>query len=109
MAAPTGYPSYAYNATQFSTVIVQNVAAFNALSGPGVWTTTPYAGASPGPTDPGFSNTDALLQTLVTRAQQQLIENRVSNQLLQFGFSVVDDPVTQLRPDILANDSSLAS
>lgn len=103
MAAPTSFPSAAYNATQLLTVVVQSLAAFNALGGVGTWTTTPYPGANGiAPSDPGLTDTDI-------RLQQILIENRVSNQLLQFGFNLVDDPVTQLRPDILANDSSLTS
>lgn len=102
MAAPTSYPSYAYNSTQLSAIIVQNVAQFNALPGPGVWTTTPYAGISGIPTDPNLTDTDI-------RLQQILVESRVQSQLLQFGFGLVDDPVTQIRPDVLANDSSLTS
>lgn len=102
MAAPTGYPSWVYNATQASSLIVANVAAFNALPSPGVWTTTPYPGTSGIPTDPGLTDTDI-------RLQQILIESRVTNQLLQFGFNLMDDPVLQLRPDILLNDSSLTS
>lgn len=102
MAAPTSYPSYAYNSTQLSTLIVTTAAQFNALPGPGVWTTTPYAGTSGIPTDPGLTDTDI-------RLQQILIESRISNQLLQFGFNLSDDPVTQLRPDILANDSGLTT
>ncbi len=102
MAAPTGYPSWVYNSTQFLAVIVNNVTAFNALPAPGVWTTTPYPGLGGIPTDPGLTDTDI-------RLQQILIENRISNQLLQFGFGMSDDPVTQLRPDILANDSGLTT
>lgn len=102
MAAPNGYPSWVYNGTQLASLIVQNVAAFNALPGPGTWTTTPYLGISGIPTDPGLTDTDI-------RLQQLLIESRISNQLLQFGFNIVDDPVTQLRPDILANDSGLTT
>ena len=102
MAAPTGYPSWVYNATQLTSLIVNNVAAFNALPAPGVWTTTPYLGLGGIPADPGFTDTDI-------RLQQILIESRIQNQLLQFGFGMSDDPVTQLRPDILANDSSLTS
>lgn len=101
MAAPTSYPSYAYNPTQLSTVIVANVAAFNALPGPGVWTTTPYAGVSGIPADPGLTDTDI-------RLQQILIENRVSNQLLQFIGNLTDDPV-ELRAEILAGDSGLTT
>lgn len=100
--APTSYPSYAYNSTQLVSVVVANVAAWTALPGPGTWQTYPYAGISGIPTDPGLTDTDI-------RLQQILIENRIANQLLQVGLGVVDDPVTQLRPDILANDSSLTS
>ncbi len=102
MAAPTSYPSYAYNATQLLTVIVNTASAFNALTGPGVWTTTPYLGVGGIPTDPGFTDTDI-------RLQQMLIEMRILNQQVQFGFNLPDDPVLSLRPDILANDSSLTS
>lgn len=102
MAAPTGYPSWIYNSTQQSSLIVANIAAFNALGGSGTWTTTPFAGASGIPTDPNLTDTDI-------RLQQMLIEQRVTNQLLQFGFNLVDDPVTQLRPDVLANDSGLST
>lgn len=102
MAAPTGYPSWVYNSTQLSSLIVQNVTAFNALPSPGVWTTTPYAGVSGIPTDPGLTDTDI-------RLQQILIESRITNQMLQFGFNLSDDPVLQLRPDILLNDSGLTT
>lgn len=102
MAAPTSYPSWVYNSTQLLSLIVATVAQFNALPTPGTWTTTPYAGTSGIPTDPGLTDTDI-------RLQQILIESRISNQLLQFGFNLADDPVTQLRPDILANDSGLTT
>lgn len=103
MAAPTGYPSWVYNATQFTSLIVPNVAAFNALPAPGVWTTTPFPGVSGiAPFDPGFTDTDI-------RLQQILIENRIQNQLLTYIGGIPDDPLSQLRPDILANDSSLTS
>lgn len=102
MPAPNGYPSWVYNATQLSSLIVQNVAAFNALPSPGTWTTQPYPGISGIPTDPGLTDTDI-------RLQQILIETRVMGQLLQIGLGVTDDPVTQLRPDILANDSGLTT
>lgn len=101
MAAPTSYPSWAYNATQLSSLIVQNVAAFNALPGPGTWTTTPYPGISGIPTDPGLTDTDI-------RLQQILIENRMGNALLQWGFNLSDD-LSILRADILANDSGLTT
>src|SRR5437773_11817597 len=98
MAAPTGYPSWVYNAAQNTSLIVANATAFNALGGAGTWTTTPFPGSSSIPTDPGLVDTDI-------RLQQLLIESRVTNQLLQIGMNIADDPVTQLRPDILANDS----
>lgn len=101
MAAPTGYPSWVYNSTQLSSLIITSAAAFAALPGPGTWTTTPYLGVGGIPTDPGLTDTDI-------RLQQILIENRVSNQLLQFGFNLTDDPV-ELRAEILAGDSGLTT
>lgn len=101
MAAPTSFPSYAYNATQSSTVIVQNAAAFAALPAPGVWTTTPYPGVSGIPTDPGLTDTDV-------RLQQILIENRLSNAILLSGLNLSDDYLTW-RQDFLANDSGLTT
>jgi hypothetical protein len=101
MAAPTSYPSYVYNATQSSTLIVANVAAFNALPAPGTWTTTPYPGVSGIPADPGLTDTDV-------RLQQILIENRLANAILLSGFSMSDDYLTW-RQDFLANDSGLTT
>lgn len=101
MAAPNGYPSWVYNSTQLVSLIVPNVAAFNALAGPGVWTTTPFAGTSGIPTDPGLTDTDI-------RLQQILIENRMTNAVLTWGFNLSDDLPT-LRADILANDSGLTT
>lgn len=101
MAAPTGYPSWVYNSTQQSSIIVQNVAAFNALPSPGVWTTTPFAGTSGIPTDPNLTDTDI-------RLQQILIENRVQSQFLSFLYGSADDPV-EIRAEILANDSGLTT
>lgn len=101
MAAPTGYPSYAYNSTQQSTVIVNTVAQFNALPAPGVWTTTPYAGVSGIPADPGLTDTDV-------RLQQILIENRLGNAILLAGLNLSDDYLTW-RADFLANDSGLTT
>lgn len=100
--APTSYPSWAYNSTQLTQLQVANVQAWNALPGPGTWQAYPYVGISGIPTDPGLTDTDI-------RLQQILIENRIANQLLQIGLGVTDDPVTQLRPDILANDSGLTT
>lgn len=102
MPAPTSYPSWVFNSTQATQLIVQTVAQFNALPAPGTWTTTPYPGTSGIPTDPGLVDTDI-------RLQQILIENRMTNQLLTIGMNIVDDPVSQLRPDILANDSGLTT
>lgn len=101
MAAPTGYPSWVYNASQLAQLIVTSLAAFNALPGPGIWTTTPFIGVGGIPADPGFTDTDI-------RLQQILIETRVQNQLLQFGFNLTDDPV-EIRAEVLAGDSSLTS
>lgn len=101
MAAPTSYPSWIYNSTQLSTLIVTNVAAFNALPGPGVWTTTPYAGVSGIPADPGFTDTDV-------RLQQSLIEQRMTNAILLAGLNLSDDYLTW-RADFLANDSGLTT
>ena len=99
---PTSYPSFAYNSAQLASIVVSNVGQWNALSGAGTWQTFPFPGISGIPADPGLTDTDI-------RLQQILIENRITNQMLQFGLNVMDDPVTQLRPDILANDSSLTS
>lgn len=101
MAAPTSYPSYAYNATQLSTVIVANVAAFNALPAPGVWTTTPYAGVSGIPADPGLTDTDV-------RLQQILVESRLGNNILAMLGNYSDD-LLAWRQDIVANDSGLTT
>ena len=110
MAAPTSYPSAVFNQTQnISNLIVNNVQAFNALPAPGVWTTTPFlpnAGGAPFDT---LVNGTGLLQVIGDRLQQIMIENRVQSQLMQFGFNLSDDPVTQIRPDVLLNDSSLTS
>ena len=102
MAAPTSYPSAAYNETQLLAVVVQNVAAFNALSGAGTWTTTPFIAASSSiPYDPGFITTD-------TRLQQILVETRLQNNLLAAQAAMSDDLVAW-RQDIVDNDSGLAT
>ena len=100
--AGIAYPSWAYNATTLQSLIVASAAAFAAL-GTG-WSFTPFPPPPPSgvPVDPGFPNTD-------TRLQQILIESRVQTMLLSIGLNVTDDPQTQLRPDVLANDASLAS
>ncbi len=101
MAAPTSYPSWAYNSTQQSALIVQNVAAFNALPSPGVWTTTPYPGLGGFPTDPGLTDTDI-------RLQQILVESRLGNNLVAMLGPFSDDLVAW-RQDIAANDSGLTT
>ena len=101
MAAPTGYPSWVYNSAQNTSLIVANVAAFNALGGSGTWTTTPFPGVSGIPADPGLTDTDV-------RLQQILIENRLSNNILAAIGSMPDD-LLAWRQDIVANDSSLTT
>lgn len=103
MAAPTGYPSFAYNPTQ-PAVIVQSLAQFNLLPPPGVWSSTPYPAVPPStPSDPGFIITDA-------RLQQLLIELRIANQLQQQGFNLpADVDMTGLRAEIALTDSSITS
>ena len=94
------YPSWAYNVTQ-PAQIVASAAAFAAL-GAG-WSFTPFPPpGSTAPFDPGLSVSD-------TRAQQLLIEARITNMLLAQEFNAKDEPQTVLRPDVLANDSSLTS
>ena len=101
--AVVAFPSFAYNSAGQAAQIVASQAAFAALAGPGTWAFTPYFIPPVSvPIDPGFPSTD-------TRLQQILIESRVTNLLLQSGLNVGDDPQTQLRADVLANDSSLVS
>lgn len=101
MAAPTSYPSYVYNSTQSATVVVNTVAQFNALPSPGTWTTTPFAGVSGIPADPGLTDTDV-------RLQQILVENRLTNNLLAVMAPISDD-LLAWRQDIIANDSGLTT
>ena len=101
MAAPSSYPSYAYNSTQQLAVIVGTVAAFTALPSPGTWTTTPFPGLAAIPTDPGLTDTDV-------RLQQILVETRLNNNLLAIVGSITDDLVAW-RQDIVANDSGLTT
>ena len=101
MAAPLGYPSWVYNSTQLVALIVQNVAAFNALPTPGTWTTTPFS-TTTNPFDPNETITDTYLKNL-------LIEARVNNYLTANMSLVTDDVATQIRPDIAVNDVALTS
>ncbi len=101
--AGLAFPSWAYNSAGQAAQIVASQAAFNALASVGSWAFTPYVIATAtAPVDVGFSNTDI-------RLQQILIEQRITNQLLQIASTIADDPVTQIRADILANDSSLVT
>src|SRR6266851_2825080 len=97
--ASVAYPSWAYNSAGQPAQLVASVTAFNALSGPGTWAFTPFATAlvtAPIDTSPG------VLTATDIRAQQSLIEQRMTNQLLAMALNLGDDPQTQLRPDILA-------
>ena len=104
--AVVAFPSWAFNSAGQPSVIVASQAAFDALAGAGTWAFTPYAIATataPVDTTPG------LLTATDVRLQQLLVEQRLMNQLLAIGFNISDDPATQLRPDILANDSGLTT
>lgn len=103
--ASVAFPSWAYNSGGQPAQLVTSQAAFNALTGVGTWAFTPFATATvtaPIDTTPTLTATDI-------RLQQMLIEQRLTNQLLTIGLNVVDDPQSQLRPDILANDSGLTT
>lgn len=102
MAAPSSYPSYAYNNLGQPAVIVATLAAFNALPAPGTWSATPFTVPTQPPFDPGLPVTDA-------RAQQGVVEARVLNLMVAQAFGITDDVVTVLRADVLANDSSVTS
>ena len=80
MAAPTSYPSWIYNSTQLLALVIDTVEEFDALPGPGQWTTTPFVvPPADTPSDPGFIVTDQ-------RLQQILIESRVANLMLSAGL-----------------------
>lgn len=101
--AGIAFPSWAYNATQGISQIVASQAAFNALTGPGVWSFNPFPPASQiAPGDPGFSITD-------DRLQQMLVEARMLNMMFAHANAIVEDPQSTLRPDILANDSAITT
>ena len=111
MAAPTGYPSWAYNSAGQPALIVTSLTQFSALPGPGTWSATPTGTTTP-PSIPydTITNGTGSLQVTDIRAQQQLIEQRITNILLtQMAGNVIDDLVTVIRPDVLANDASLTS
>lgn len=101
--AGIAFPSWAYNSAGQQSVIVASQAAFNALAGAGTWSFSPFPTAtSSAPFDPGFQVTDI-------RLQQILVEMRMANNILQYQNALADDPITELRPEIVANDSSLTS
>ena len=103
--AGIAFPSWAFNSAGQPSIIVTSQAAFQALTGPGAWAFTPFPTAlvtAPIDTTPVLTATDI-------RLQQMLIEQRITNQLLTFGLNIADDAQTQIRPDVLANDSSLTS
>ena len=103
MATATSFPTYAYAAGQ-QPQLVLNQAALTAL-GPLWFTTPPLVSSLTAPID----TTPGQLTATDIRLQQMLIEQRVTNQLLQIGLNVADDPQLQIRPDVLANDSSVNS
>lgn len=101
------YPAWAYNATQPARVVA-NATEFAALPAPGAWSFNPadfvVPPSSTAPSDPGLTYTD-------TRLTQILVESRIANRLLHQGLTLPaqDDPVTVLRPDVLATDASITS
>ena len=103
--AGIAFPSWAFNSAGQPAQIVQSQAAFQALTGPGVWAFTPFPTAivtAPIDTTPVLTATDI-------RLQQMLVEQRITNQLLTFGLNITDDAQTQIRPDIQANDVGLTT
>jgi hypothetical protein len=111
MAAPTGFPSWAYNSAAQPAIIVQSLAQFNALPGPGTWSATPFATATPAPSPPYDSLVGGTgsLQVTDIRLQQLLVESRAQSYMMAQAFNLNDDPQTIIRPDVLANDASLTS
>lgn len=108
--AVVAYPSWAYNSAGQAAQIVASAAAFAALTSPGTWALTPFSSTTP-PTPPidslaagtgSFTATD-------TRLQQILVENRIQSLMQQQAFLIAEDAATQMRADVLANDSSLTS
>ncbi|SRR5713226_7606731 len=104
--AVVAFPSYAYNSAGQPAQLVASQAAFNALAGAGVWSFTPFA--TPIITAPVDTSPGVLIATDV-RLQQMLVEQRVTNQMLQIGLNIADDPAVQIRTDIAVNDISLTS
>jgi hypothetical protein len=110
MAAPNGYPSWAYNSAGQPAVIVTSLTQFNALPTPGTWSATPFpAATTPSAPYDTFNSGTGTMQVTDIRLQQQLVEARVANMILSQMLGNADDLQQVLRPDVLANDSSLTS
>lgn len=108
--AAVAFPSWAYNATLLQSQIVQTQAAFAAL-GTG-WSFTPFAPPPPSgvPFDVTGSPTVPIAVPITdTRLQQILIELRMHNMMFAHTNNIPDDLQTILRPDVLANDSGIAT
>lgn len=104
------FPSYVYNATLLQSQVVQTQAAKDAL-GTG-WSFTPFAPPPPSgvPFDVTGSPTVPIAVPITdTRLQQQLVEARMLNMMFAHAFNIPDDLQTILRPDVLANDSGIAT
>ena len=111
MAAPNGFPSWAYNSAGQPALIVQSLTAFNALGGTGTWSATPFStttATSVAPFDT-LSLGTGNYQVTDIRLQQSLVESRITNMLLSQLLGNADDLQQVLRPDVLANDASLTS
>lgn len=103
--AAIAFPSWAFNSAGQPAVIVASQAAFQALGGVGTWAFTPFPTAlitAPIDTTPVLTATDV-------RLQQLMVDIRTMIQVIAIGLNVVDDPQTQIRPDIQANDVSLST
>ena len=107
--AAVAFPSWIYNATLLQAQVVQTQAAKDAL-GTG-WSFTPFAPPPPSgvPFDVGPPQFPITYPITDTRLQQILVEQRMLNMMFAQEFNIADDPITVLRPDIVANDSALAT
>ena len=104
------FPSWAYNATLRQSQIVASQAAFNAL-GSG-WSFSPFPDPVPSgvPFDVTGSPTVPIAVPITdTRLQQILVEARMLNIMFAHTNNITDDLQTILRPDVLANDSGIAT
>lgn len=104
------FPSWAYNATLRQSQIVASQAAFNLL-GSG-WSFSPFPDPVPSgvPFDVTGSPTVPIAVPVTdTRLQQLLVEARILNLMLAQELNITDDVQAVLRPDVVANDSALAT